>query len=161
MYKLDFQKASIVGAILLSLIALYVALSVTQAPAPVAPVASTQSFACAPGTMCVQNAGKQVDILSGGTFNINAGAVFTQAGLTQYAYSYWDMDGTNGAKAAHGLGFTPTYPSCMLYTPVWVTASVYISAANATSVTLAMFDAAGNPYSGDPLAVRCSAVYVP
>ncbi len=161
MYKIDFQKAGIAGAIVLALIALFVSLSATTAPAPVAPVASTQSFQCAPGTMCVQNGGRQVDILSGGTFNINSGAVFTVAGKTQYAVSYWDMDGVNGAMAAHGLPGAPTYPHCMLYTPLFVTASVYLSAANATSVTLAMFDAAGNAWTTPTLAVRCSAVYVP
>ena len=77
MYKLDFQKVSIVGALLLALLALYVALSATTAPAPVAPVASTQSFACAPGTMCVQYGGKTVDMLSGSVFRVNDGAFIT------------------------------------------------------------------------------------
>lgn len=86
----------------------------------------------------------------------------TVDGLRQYAYAYWDMDGTNGAMAAHGLPGAPTYPNCMLYTPVYpVTATVYISAANATSVTLAMVNFDGTPYTGSPLAVRCSAVYAP
>ena len=85
MYKLDFHKAATAGALLLALIALYVAISATSAPAPVVnvPVASTQSFSCAPGTMCVQYGGKVVDMLSGSTFNINSGAVFTVGSLTQ------------------------------------------------------------------------------
>lgn len=109
MYKLDFQKVSIVGALLLALLALYVALSATTAPAPVAPVASTQSFACAPGTMCVQYGGKQVDILSGGSFNINAGAVFTVDGVTASGVvRYGTGTVISGTTIAHGIGTTPT-----------------------------------------------------
>lgn len=109
MYKLDFQKVSIVGALLLALLALYVSLSATTAPAPVAPVASTQSFACAPGTMCVQYGGKRVDILSGGSFNINAGAVFTVDGVTASGVvRYGTGPVISGTTIAHGIGTTPT-----------------------------------------------------
>lgn len=101
-----------------------------------------------------------------GTTTLNGGAAITGtltvSGLKQYPWSFWGMDGVNGAMAAHGLPGAPTYPTCMLYTPIFpVTVTVYISAANATSVTLAMVDFAGNPYTGTALAVRCSAVYVP
>lgn len=159
--KIDFQKASIVGALLLALIALYVAISATSAPAPVVPVASTQSFSCAPGTMCVKNGGRTVDILSGGTFNINSGAVFTVGGLTQYAISYFSADVTNGSMVTHGLPGAPTYPLCMAYNAGFITQTVQISAANATSVTFRVFDAAGLPWTGAQVAARCSAVYVP
>ncbi len=158
MSKINWQNLFIVAALVMAAVALIL----PQQIAPAAPVVSPQSFQCAPGTMCVQNGGKTVDMLSGAEFDINAGAVFTIAGLKQYAVSYWDMDGVNGAMAAHGLPGAPTYPHCMLYTPIYpVTATVYISAANATSVTLAMVDFAGSPYTGTALAVRCSAVYVP
>ena len=161
--KIDFQKASIVGALLLALIALYVAISATTAPAPVVnvPVASTQSFQCAPGTMCVQYGGKVVDMLSGSTFNINSGAVFTVGGLTQYAVSYFSADVTNGSMVTHGLPGAPTYPNCMAYNAGFITQTVQISAANATSVTFRVFDAAGLPWTGAQVAARCSAVYVP
>ncbi|MBK9496816.1 MAG: hypothetical protein IPO08_20385 [Xanthomonadales bacterium] len=164
MYKIDYQKAAIVGALLLALIALYVALSATTAPAPVVnvpPVASSQSFACGAGTMCVTANGRVVDILSGGTFNINSGAVFTVGGLTQYAISYFSADVTNGSMVTHGLPGAPTYPNCMAYNAGFITQTVQISAANATSVTFRVFDAAGLPWTGAQVAARCSAVYVP
>lgn len=68
----------------------------------------------------------------------------------------------NGSKFPHGLPGAPTYPTCSLYTPIFpVTATVYVSAANATSITLAIVNFDGTPYTGSSLAVRCTAIYVP
>lgn len=70
-------------------------------------------------------------------------------------------DAVNGTMVAHGLSSTPTYPNCMVYNAGFVTVTAQISAANATSVTFRLFDAAGLPYSGAALAVRCTAIAVP
>lgn len=130
-------------------------------PQQAAPVASTQSFQCAAGTMCVQNGGKTVEMLSGSSFNIKAGAVFTNGGVTQYPIFAFGTDAINGSMVAHGAGAALTYPSCMVYNAGFLTVSVYISSSNATSVTFGMFDSAGTAYAGAPLAVRCFGFVVP
>lgn len=95
----------------------------------------------------------------GGSVSI-AGSL-TVAGKTQYPVVYFGTDAINGTMLAHGLAGAPTYPACMVYNAGFVTVTAQISAANATSVTFRLFDAAGSPWTGTPLAVRCSAVYVP
>jgi hypothetical protein len=108
--------------------------------------------------------GKQLTVSSGGTLSVTTGGVFGMYGINQTAAVVGiNADGAvNGSMFAHGLPGAPTYPVCGIYSPIFpITATVYVSASNATSITLAIVNSAGAAYTGTSLAVRCVAMYVP
>ena len=105
--------------------------------------------------------GSQLVVGSAGTLSVT-GNLFYKNAIQTGAVVGWSADGAvNGSMFPHGLPGAPTYPNCMIYSPLAVTATVYISAANATSVTLRIFDAAGSDWTTPTLAVRCIGIYVP
>ena len=61
---------------------------------------------------------------------------------------------SDGVTLAHGLGTTPTVAVCGIVNAGIGTQTVYISATDATSYTLGVFDAAGSAWTGD-LTVHC------
>ncbi len=146
------------------------------APAPEA-VQSQANVPCyfgLGGTRFVAGRGCTINAQSGGSLQVDSGADFTVGGAATISGALtlqgntqsgavvgFAADAINGTVITHGLSGAPTYPACMIYTPMFITVTAYLSASNATSATIAMFDAAGLPYTGAPLPVRCMAIYVP
>lgn len=154
------QVANIAGILGLVIALLSTVLQFIQNQQPVVVEQATPLSASVP--CYFDQGGKQFNVGSGCTLSVSTGGTLYMKGNSfTGAVAGFGTDAVNGTMVAHGMNGTPTYPNCMVFNAGFVTVTAQISAANSTSVTLRLFDTSGNPYSGAPVAVRCTAIVVP
>ena len=125
-------------------------------------VADTTGNTVVSGTLTVTSTSALVGAVTANSTITATGSITTQSSLFQDGVAFTGpLVGSTGSVVdggtiAHGVGTTPTMAVCGIVNAGVLTETVYISATDATNITLGIFDAAGAAWT-EALTVHCLA----
>jgi len=125
-------------------------------------VADTTGNTVVSGTLTVTSTSALVGAVTANSTITATGSITTQSSFFQDGVAFTGpLVGSTGSVVdggtiAHGVGTTPTMAVCGIVNAGVLTETVYISATDATNITLGIFDAAGAAWT-EALTVHCLA----